>query len=66
MRKLFINYSFSIHQLYIFPGELMQISVITIHVEGFKQGPSWKFHKDIERQGRKTLLRALEETEAKL
>jgi len=42
-------------------GELMKSDVITIRVTRFKQGPGWKFHKDIERQGRKTLLRALGE-----
>ncbi|HMB45513.1 MAG TPA: hypothetical protein VKL21_06800 [Candidatus Methanoperedens sp.] len=40
----------------------MKSNVITIHVQGFKQEyPSWKHHKDIEKVGRKTLLRALEE-----
>jgi len=39
----------------------MQISVITIHVQKFRQEyPSWKHHKDIEKVGRKTLLKALE------
>jgi len=40
----------------------MKSDVITIQVQGFKQiYPSWKYHKDIEKVGRKTLLRALEE-----
>jgi hypothetical protein len=40
----------------------MKTDVITIHVQGSKQEyPSWKFHKDIEKIGRKTLLRALGE-----
>lgn len=41
--------------------ELMKSNVITIHVQRFNQiYPSWKFHKDIEKVGRKTLLKALE------
>jgi hypothetical protein len=60
MNDLF-NHSFSIHGPYMLQGELMKSDVITIRVTRFKQGPGWKFHKDIERQGRKTLLRALGE-----
>jgi hypothetical protein len=45
----------------------MKSDVITIHGTGFKQEyPGWKFKKQIERLGRKTLLKALEKTEANL
>jgi hypothetical protein len=45
----------------------MKIPVLIIQVRKFNQEfPSWKHQKDIEKVGRKTLLRALEETEANL
>jgi hypothetical protein len=39
----------------------MKSDIITIHVQRFKQEyPGWKHKKDIEKVGRKTLLKALE------
>jgi hypothetical protein len=41
-------------------------NAISVRVTGFKQKCSWNVYDDIERLGRKTLLKALEKTEANL